>query len=108
MLKNNFYSIIVHLCFTFIFIMIFDAANVIDGYDSIYYIFPVFNIVTILIYFWMGSKLSDQGSKIKNIISVSAISIIGLIFWFISFYLFESDTGETGLGFYTFFIIICL
>jgi hypothetical protein len=101
MLKNNIYSISVHLCFMFIFFinyLTFDKSN--EMYGSDYYIYPFFNIITILIYLWVGSKLADQGSKSKNLLSVSAISIIGLLFWFICYYVIAvTDTSDIGLGY---------
>jgi hypothetical protein len=97
---NNLYSLLIHLCFTIIIItnyLLFGNVN--EMYGGNYLIYPLINIAAILIYLWVGSKLANQGSKFKNLLSVSAISLIGFFMWLVCYYMVATHTNDRGLGF---------
>ncbi|GEM_PF-4929978 len=59
------------------------------GYGQNYIMQTIFIAVAFLLYSIFGKALIDQGSKLKNLISISLISVIGIILTVVSIVLYQ-------------------
>ncbi|MFZ5966401.1 MAG: hypothetical protein ACOYVK_04415 [Bacillota bacterium] len=92
MYKNNFRAILIHII---IGLIIFKLFTYIDSlaienkikFGGFFYdagaIF--FFLLAIILYLSAGRVLSMQGNKLKDLLSVSSVSIVGLILWLVCF-----------------------
>jgi hypothetical protein len=49
-------------------------------------------------YFYVGTKLSEKNSVIKNYLSVSFISFFGIVVWVVCYYLWKTSSSGFGVG----------
>lgn len=105
MIINNFKSLMIHIFVTIISIFLFFITNVLPGTpkwateeaynahkNKMIIISIVIIIIAVILYYIISRKvLRKQGSTFKNILSVSAVAILGVYFWMFAYILAGSE-----------------
>ena len=80
MFKNNLLALFAHICIVITIVFILTFTNV----------SKFVSLLSIVFYFFIGSIFSNRGSKLKNLLSVSVVTALGLVIWMCDFIILES------------------